>query len=209
MKKYFSKDKWKFSFYCLTHPADGFYEIRHRNRGSVPIALIYVVLYALCYSWNRLGASFIVNDTNPRNVDAVSELFGVLLLFLLICVGNWSITCLMSGEGRLKDIAIIVGYSLLPMILTLIPATIISKIVAQNEEAFYYIIVYLGTAYSLLLMLIGIMTIHNYTLLKTLITVVLTVVAMLIIIFCAMMIFSLVSQVVGFFQSIYTELLFR
>ncbi len=209
MKKYFSRDKWKYSFYCLTHPADGFYEIRHRDRGSVPIALFYVVFYALCYSWNRLGASFIVNDTNPRSVDAVSELFGVLLLFLLLCIGNWSITCLMSGEGRLKDIAIIIGYSLLPMILTLIPATVISQIVAQNEEAFYYIIVFLGTAYSMLLMLIGIMTIHNYTLLKTLITVFLTIVAMLIIIFCAMMIFSLVSQVIGFFESVYTELLFR
>lgn len=209
MKKYFSKDKWKYSFYCLTHPVDGFYEIRHRDRGSVPIALIYVILYSLCYSVNRLASNFIVNDTDPRSVNALTELMGVLVLYLLICVGNWSITCLMSGEGRLKDIAIIVGYSLLPMIITLIPATIISQVIAQNEEAFYYILVYLGTAYALLLMLIGIMTIHNYTLLKTLITVVLTFVAILIIIFCAMMISTLISQVVGFFESIYTELLFR
>lgn len=209
MKKYFSKEKWKFSFYCLTHPVDGFYEIRHRDRGSVPIAIIYVILYSLCYSVNRLASSFIVNDTNPRYVDAFSELVGVLLLYTLLCVGNWSITCLMSGEGRMKDISIIVGYSLLPMILTYIPATIISQIVAQNEEVFYYILIYVGTAYALLLMLLGIMTIHNYTLLKTLITVVLTFIAILIIIFCAMMISTLISQVVGFFKSIYTELLFR
>lgn len=209
MKKYFSKENWKYSFYCITHPADGFYEIRHRERGSVPIAIIYVIVYALCYSVNRLASSFIVNDVNPRSVDAFSELGAVLLLYALLCIGNWSVTCLMSGEGRLKDIATIVGYSLLPMILTLIPATIISQLLAQNEEAFYYIIVYVGTAYSLIMMLIGIMTIHNYTLLKTLITIVLTIVAILIIIFCAMMVFTLVGQVYGFFESIYTELLFR
>lgn len=208
MKKYFSKEKWAYSFYCLTHPVEGFYEIRHRDRGSVPIAIIYVILYSLCYSWNRLASSFVVNDTNPRNVDAFSELTGVLVLYLLLCVGNWSITCLMSGEGRLKDISIIIGYSMLPMILTYIPATIISQVVAQNEEAFYYIIITVGTVYALLLMLLGIMIIHNYSLVKTLLTVVLTFVAILVIIFCAMMIASLISQVYGFFHSIYLELIF-
>ena len=209
MKKYFTKDKWKYSFYCISHPVEGFYEIRHRDRGSVPIAFIYVILYSLCYSINRLAASFVVNDTNPRNVDAWHELGAIILLYALLCVGNWSITCLMSGEGRLKDIAIVIGYSLLPMILTLIPATILSQVLAQNEEAFYYIIVYLGTAYTVIMLLIGIMTVHNYSLAKTLVTLVLTLVAMLIIIFCAVMIFSLVSQVYGFFHSIYLELLFR
>ncbi len=208
MKKYFSKDKWAYSFYCLTHPVDGFYEIRHRERGSVPIAFLYVILFSLCYSWNRLASNFIVNDTDPRTVDALTELSGVLLLYLLLCIGNWSITCLMSGEGRLKDICIIVGYSLLPMILTYIPATIISQFVAQNEEVFYYIIIGVGTAYAALLMLLGIMIIHNYTLLKTLLTVILTFVSMLIMIFCAMMIASLISQVFGFFHSLYLELLF-
>ncbi len=208
MKKYFSKEKWAYSFYCLAHPVEGFYEIRHRDRGSVPIAIIYVILYSLCYSINRVAASFVVNDVNPRSVDAFVELTGILVLYLLLCVGNWSITCLMSGEGRLKDISIIVGYSMLPMVLTYIPATIFSQFVAQNEEAFYYIIITVGTVYALLLMLIGIMIIHNYTLAKTLLTVLLTFVAILVIIFCAMMIFSLISQVIGFFHSLYLELLF-
>ncbi len=209
MKKYFTWDKWKYSFYCMAHPFDGFYEIRHRERGSVPIALIYVVLYSLCYSVNRLAASFVVNDVNPRAVDAINELGGVILLYLLICIGNWSITSIMGGEGRMKDICTIIGYSLLPMILTLIPGTVISQVIAQNEETFYYIIIYLGMAYSIFMMLIGIMIIHNYSLLKTLITIVLTFISMLIIIFCAVMIFSLVSQVIQFFRSVYLELIFR
>ena len=193
----------------MAHPFDGFYEIRHRERGSVPIALIYVVLYSLCYSVNRLAASFVVNDVNPRAVDAINELGGVILLYLLICIGNWSITSIMGGEGRMKDICTIIGYSLLPMILTLIPGTVISQVIAQNEETFYYIIIYLGMAYSIFMMLIGIMIIHNYSLLKTLITIVLTFISMLIIIFCAVMIFSLVSQVIQFFRSVYLELIFR
>ena len=154
-------------------------------------------------------ASFVVNDIDPRDVDSFHDMEGVFLLFFLFCVGNWSITCLMEGEGRFKDIVIVLGYSLLPMVLTYVPATIVSQFIAANEEAFYSLILFIGTAWSVILALIGIMTIHNYTSLKTLVTLILTVAAMLIIVFIAMMLQDLVMQVYSFLRSIYMELLFR
>lgn len=202
-------DKVKYAFYTITHPMDGFYEIRHRERGSVPLALLLVVLFSFVYSMNRMLASFVVSDIDPRSVDSITDLIGVLLLFLLFCVGNWSITCLMNGEGRLKDIAIVLGYSMLPMILTYIPATLLSQVIAANEEGFYSIILVIGTIWTVLLALIGIMVIHNYSLAKTLLTLFFTVIAMLIIIFIALMLADLVNQVYGFIYSIYTELVFR
>ena len=183
MKELFSKEKWKFLFYTVSHPADGYYEIRHRNRGSVPIAILLVILFSISFSINRMAASFVVNDVDPRSVDSLMELTVVLILYLLICVGNWSITCLMEGEGRLKDIAIAVGYAMLPIIVCFNIGTIFSQFVAQNEGAFYTMIVGIGIAYGLIMMLVGIMQVHNYTLGKTLVTILLTFVAMFIIIF--------------------------
>lgn len=209
MKKYFSKDKWNFMFYTMTHPADGFYEIRHRDRGSVPLAVAMVILFSVCYSMNRMLASFVVNDVEPRTVDSLKELTAVLLLYLLFCVGNWSITCLMEGEGRLKDIAIAVGYALVPMIVTLVPATILSQGIADNEEAFYTMLVVVGIAYSVIIALIGIMQVHNYTLGKTLIVLFLTFIAMFIIIFVCLLLADLVNQIYNFFYSLYTEIIFR
>lgn len=209
MKKYFSRDKWNFMFYTMTHPADGFYEIRHRDRGSVPLAVVMVVLFSVCYSMNRMLASFVVNDVEPRTVDSLKELTAVLLLYLLFCVGNWSITCLMEGEGRLKDIAIAVGYALVPMIVTLVPATILSQGIADNEEAFYTMLVVVGIAYSVIIALIGIMQVHNYTLGKTLVVLFLTFIAMFIIIFVCLLLADLVNQIYNFFYSLYTEIIFR
>lgn len=209
MSKYFSKAKVKYMFYTLTHPMDGFYEIRHRERGSVPLAVLSVALFSLVYSMNKMLASFIVNDTNPRSVDSLDNLGGVLLLYLLFCVGNWSITCLLNGEGRLKDIATALGYSLVPMTICYAVATVVSQLLAQNEEGFYTIIITLGTAWTVLLAMAGIMIVHNYSLAKTLLTLVLTVIAMLIIVFIVMMLSDLVNQVYGFIYSIYTEILFR
>jgi hypothetical protein len=209
IKAFFKNEKLWYPFHVLSHPMDGYYEIRHRDKGSVPLAFFLVFCYSLCFSMNRIVASFVVNDVDPRTVNSLTELIAVVMLYLLFCVGNWSITCLMGGEGRFKDILITVGYALLPMILTYIPAMIISQGIAANEEAFYTIILGLGTAYAVLMGLMGIMTIHNFTLGKTLLTILLTFVAMCVIIFVAVMLTDLVSQVYGFVHSIYLELLYR
>lgn len=36
------KEKVKYAFYTLGHPSDGFYEIRHRGRGSVGLSILFV-----------------------------------------------------------------------------------------------------------------------------------------------------------------------
>ncbi len=209
MKELVSKEKWKYLWYTVTHPSDGYYWIRHQEKGSVAIAVLLVIAFGLCFSLNRIYASFVVNDVNPRYVNSVSELSGVLLMFLMLCVGNWSITCLMNGEGRFKDIVIALGYAMLPMILTFILGTLISQVVAENEEAFYTIIMGIGIAYTAILMLVGIMQVHNYTLGKTLITLFLTLLAVIIIIFLLLLVSNFIMQVVTFIQSIYTELILR
>lgn len=209
MSKYFSKEKWKYMFYTISHPMDGYYWIRHAERGSVPLAILMVIIFSICFTANRLLASFVVNDLDPRTVDSLYELSGVLAFYLLICVGNWSITCLLNGEGRLKDIAIAVGYATVPISIVLAAATVISQVIADDEEAFYVLILVVGIAYGLIMMLIGIMQVHNYTLGKTLLTLFLTIVAMLIIVFLLLLLSNLLGMVFNFFRSIYTEIIFR
>ena len=65
---------------------DGFYWIRHKEYGSVPIAVLMVILFSISFSLNRLCASFVVNETDPRSVNSLTGLAGVLALFLLVCV---------------------------------------------------------------------------------------------------------------------------
>lgn len=209
MKQYFSKEKWKYLWYTLSHPMDGYYWIRRKEKGSVPIALVLVLLFSLCFSLNRYGASFVVNDINPRDVNSLTELLGVVLLYVLFCVGNWSVTCLMNGEGRFKDICIAVGYALLPLVLTFIPATILSQGVAADEEAFYFLVMGVGIAWGAIMLLMGIMQVHNYSLGKTLITLFLTLLAVFIIIFLMLLLLNLITEVYNFFYSIYTEIVFR
>jgi len=203
------KKKIQHAFYTMSHPLDGYYEIRHQEKGSVILALIFVFLFGICYSVNRQYAGFVVNTINPKGINSIAEMISIFSLFFLICIGNWSITCLMEGEGRLKDIVVVMGYAMLPMIIIFMPATIISNFVAQNEEIIYYLLLIVAIGWFVILALIGIMTVHHYTFGKTLITLIFTFIAMFILVFMIFLLFSLLGQVFAFFESIYNEILLR
>lgn len=202
-------EKIKYFFYTMSHPMDGFYWIRHQERGSVLLSIILVILFSLTFTINRLYSGFVINTTDIRMVDSLYELIGVLACFLLICISNWSVTCLMNGEGRLKDIAIAVGYGTFPITVAINLATIISHFIADGEQVFYMLVMGIGIAYGLILILMGIMQIHNYSLGKTLITVFLTLLALLVILFLLLLLSNLLGAVFNFFRSIYQEIIFK
>lgn len=109
----------------------------------------------------------------------------------------------------MKDIAIAVGYGTVPITFVLVLSTIISQFIADDEQAFYTLLLVVGIAYGVIMILIGIMQVHNYTLGKTLITLFLTFVALLIIVFLILLLTNLLGMVYNFFRSIYTEIIFR
>lgn len=209
LAKAFSKEKWKYLLYTLSHPVDGFYWIRHSEKGSLPIAFILVLLFSAAFSANRLLAGFVVNDIDPRTVDSLYEFFGVMAFYILLCVSNWSVTCLTGGEGRMKDILTAVGYGTMPITIGLVLSTVVSRFVADEEQAFYSIILGVCIAWGVIMIIIGIMQVHNFSAGKTLVTLILTFAAMLIIVFILLLLSNLIGKVYNFFRSIYTEIIFR
>ena len=209
MKENFSKERVRYLFRILTNPIDAFYEIRYRDQGSLPLAFICVFLLSAFFTMNRIYAGYIVNPVNPRMIDGIAEMGAFFVILGLFSLGNWSVTCLMDGEGRMRDIVTVMGYAMLPIVLILIPATILSNVVAEEEAALYFLLLGVGIAWSGILLLVGVMTVHNYTFVKTLITIILTFISVLIIIFVTMLILDMINQLYGFLYSIYTELVFR
>lgn len=209
MKSLFNREKWEHLFYTVSHPVDGSYWIRHQEKGSVAIAWLMVVLFSISFSINRAYAGMIVNNINPQSTDSLRELVSVLLLFGILCVSNWSITCLMDGEGRMKDIVTVVGYSFFPIAVAFFLGTVLSQFVTQSEAGFYAILLGLGIVYGVFMMIAGIMQVHNYTMGKTLITLILTVIAVLIIIFLSLLLVDLITKVVKFINTLITEITLR
>ena len=203
------KEKIKFLFYTLTHPVDGFYEIRHREKGSMALALLVVLLAAIAFCLDKRYASFVVNMSDPLEVKSVMYISAMFLLFFLFCVGNWAVTCLTDGEGRMKDIVTATGYGLLPLPLFYLPAILISQVIAGDEAVFYSLLIGIAVVWAVIMVVMGNMIIHNYTVVKELKTLVLTIVAMVIILFIMLLFYSIFRQIVEFIRSLYTELIYR
>jgi hypothetical protein len=115
----------------------------------------------------------------------------------------------MGGEGKFTEIVMVTGYSLLPLALLYFVQTGYSNIITQQESAFYYFLDGFAVTWFVWLMFTGMMTVHQYSVRKTILTMFLTVLVCGIIIFIGLLFFNLIQQIAGFVYTIYREIAFR
>ncbi|SMG58025.1 YIP1 family protein [Paenibacillus aquistagni] len=196
-------------FYTMIHPFNGFWEMKYEKKGRVKIALLLVILLVIFTIIKKQYSGFVVNMNNLADMNSLQELQYIALPFLLWCVANWSLTTLMDGEGKFKDIVMATGYALMPLVIILIPQTLLSNVMTQGESALYYLLDGIAYAWCLALLFVGTMTVHQYSPGKTLATMLLTLVVIGIILFLSLLFFSMMQQIVNFVVSIYREISFR
>jgi hypothetical protein len=203
------REMTKYPFYVLLHPFQGFNDLKYENKGKLRISLLILLLLTIATIILRQYSGYVVNYNYPYDLNSIKELEYIVLPFFLWCVSNWSLTTLMDGEGKFKEIMMATGYSLLPLVLMRFGNTILSNVITLREASFYYLIDSLAGLWFIWLLFIGIMTVHQYSVIKTVVTMALTLLVMGIIIFLGLLFFSLLQQMLGFVLSIYTEISLR
>src|SRR5690606_36728320 len=115
----------KYSLHVIVHPFDGSYELKYRNRGSLPAAFTILFLVAVTYTLMRQYTGFLFNTNDPSQLNILVELASVLLPFALWVGVNWAFTTLMEGKGTLRNIIIASAYALVPLLLINLPLIVI------------------------------------------------------------------------------------
>ncbi|MCL2605128.1 MAG: YIP1 family protein [Defluviitaleaceae bacterium] len=193
----------------MVQPFAGFYAMKFEGQGTMKLAFFNFALLCLSFMYNNQYASILVDDSHPLMRNSVVDVVVLTAMVLLFSVANWSVTSLTDGEGRFKDIVMAICYAMTPLILTMIPATIISTFLSSDETGFYFLLMGVGMFYFILLVFVGLITVHNYGAVKALLTVLLTFVAILIIVFLLTLLLTLWQQLYGFIYSVYLEITFR
>lgn len=207
--KQFFNDFIKFPVYVLFHPFDGYEDFKRFKKGKLWVAITYLVLFAILGVLQIQYNGFIINDVNPKEINSLKQIFSVILLVVLFVVGNWSVTTLMEGKGNMKEILMVTGYSLLPIVLIGYPSILISRFVTLEEVGLYKLILGIGYFATGWMLFMGILNIHEYGLGKTIAAFFLTVVSMLVMIFVALLFFDLIQQFLSFIKMIWRELNLR
>lgn len=191
--------KYTYGTYVMFHPFDGFWDIKREKKGNLKAALTILVLFFLIYS--------IQTQLADGNV-----IYQNILLLLPLCfyvIANWCFTTLMDGEGTLRDILIATCYSLKPYVLFGIPLLLLSEISGIQQTAFSGFLGKLIVIWIVALLIIGMMVTHDYSLSKTFIALVLTLIGICLIIFILLLLTDIAQEVIRFVYNFYKELSFR
>ncbi len=199
----------KFPKYVLLHPFDGFEEFKRYKKGKLSVAIVFIVLFAFFRIFQFQYEGFIINENNPLMLNSLQEIFAVILLIVLFTVGNWSVTTLMEGKGTYKEILMVTGYALFPIVIIGFPSVILSNLLTLEEIAFYELLMAMAFVSTGWMLFMGILNIHAYGLGKTLLAFIATVVSMLVMMFLGLLFFDLIQQFISFVVAIYEEISLR
>ncbi|NLK99724.1 MAG: YIP1 family protein [Clostridiales bacterium] len=199
----------RYSLYVITHPMDGFWDLTHEKRGSVGAANVIIVAALLTNILRLQFSSFLFVNVIWEFVNLIEIILGFLAPIIIGCIANWGLTTLFDGKGTMKDIYMAIGYSLTPYVLLQLPMIFISNVITVEEGAFYGFLYYFSYIWCGALIISAVMMIHDYTLSKALVTLFATIVGMMVIIFMLLLFFTLISDAIAYFVSLYKEISFR
>lgn len=199
---------FKYGFHVIFHPFDGFWELKHHKKNSLSAASIWLVLVCLI-TIARMQFSSFVFGTNVK--EETNILLTALVNVAIVgawTVMNWALSTLADGKATMKQIWVATIYAQIPMVLLQIPIILLSHVLTIEEGVFIMLLTSVGQLWFYALVLIGNMTIQDYTMTKTVIMALLTFAGIIAAVFLLSVLMSVMMQLYRFFATIYAEIMF-
>jgi hypothetical protein len=200
---------WKWPFYLVRHPFEGFEDLRWKKGYNMKVSLVVVLAFFILTVFQARMTGFLFNNEFAKVFNIVPYFSSTILLFTIWVIANWSLCTLFNGEGTMKRIFCVSAYALIPYLVSMIVTTAASNVLLPREGGFLAFVSVLGLAWSVVMMISGMKAVHQYSVPKTLLAMIFTVLAMVIMLFIVVLLVALFQQIYVFFYTIYTEALYR
>jgi hypothetical protein len=206
-----ARSQIRLSLRLLIHPIKVFNDIKYENAGRLSTALTIVGLVIVTYIFQRQLTSFVFMSplVDVKELNIILSALSVIVPFILFCAANWALTSLMDGEGTFRQIVTFTGYALIPIVVINVPLIGLSWILTGDEAGIISFFYRLAPIWMVFLVFLATMVNHQYTVKKTVLTMVLIVVGMGLIAFIVLLFFTLLQQMFAFVDSLYKEIIFR
>ncbi len=188
------------------HPSNNFDDIKEKHLGSVPLCILLIALFYAVTVMKTISGGFLFSDYDPASFNSIFVFVRSAGLVILWIVSNWLVSTLLGGKGKLKEIMIVTCYSLVPLILEGVIYILLSNVLLPSEASFLGILGTIATLYFGMMLIIGMLKIHDYTMGKFVWTAILSILGMAIIIFLIIMLVILIQQFGAFVMTLVTEL---
>lgn len=197
---------YRYPFYIMLHPYDGFLEMKANKKASLKAASLIVLSWIFVENFYR---SMTVFDVNPFYFDQISILETTivsLIVYAMVCIANWCFCSLLNGKGKMKDIFVVVAYSLIPYIISRFAWVLLSNIFTIDEQVLFSYVVVLTKIWCVIMVFLGLKEIHEYSAKKTLLSLALTIVGVVIMLFLGILFVLMTQQLYTFILKVLFEL---
>ncbi len=199
----------KFTFYIYSHPFDGFWIMNREKKGNIPTSFVLFVLLVATTVYRILGPGYLFETTNLAQFSPWALATVLAVLILLYCVCNWALTTLIGGSANIKQIFMATMYALTPIILFNVPVTVLANIFVLKEAEYITFLTLLSFIWALFMMLVSNSVIHEFTMLKSVITFIVTLCGMVVAIILGLFFFYIVQQFFVWVMQLLQELSYR
>lgn len=195
-----------YSFRIARHPLDTYYDIRVGKRGTLLGATILYVLLFVSFMLYMVGKGFIYQYQDIQEMDITSIVIGFFALLGLFVICNYLVTSINDGEGSLKQVYMLLAYGTMPLTVALLSVTVLSYVVTTNEAFFLTVGLTIGAVWTVILIFLGLQTVHNYSIKETIASIILTFVLMGVVVVVVMVVTIMWDQVWSFLSTVGEEL---
>ncbi len=122
--------------HAVTHPVEGFEDMRWKKAGSLKITAIIVLLWFAAAIFRDRLYGFQFYTVPDKLFNVVPYIVQTIVLFLTWVVGNWAVCTLLDGEGTMRNICIYSAYALIPYVAGIYLQVLLSHILIRDELVF-------------------------------------------------------------------------
>ena len=196
-----------YAFKCARHPIDRYYDIKVNKHGS-PLAafIIYVVFFAV-YMWYQTGKGFIYQYTDVEDMDMGAVIIGFFAILILFIICNYLVTSITDGDGTLKQVFMIPAYGLMPVMFAMVITIGASYVLTYNEAFILTVIMIVGVVWSVATIFEGLATVHDYEFGRTVVSLIITAVFMLIAAIVVLVVLIMWDQLSDFLVTVGKEVI--
>ena len=192
---------------AVFHPFISFNDIKYKKLGSLKLAAVITLLFFISSVINVTLSNFRYTSFDSSSYNVLNQLAQTVGLVILWTASNWAVCILFGGIGKVTEVFTVSAYSTLPLIAANILITPITHLIGTGGNTLISGVQALAIILTGIMLCIALMTVHDFTFPRTVLTAALTVVFMILVIFVFFVIGVLLSQTYSFVSDIAIELL--
>jgi tetratricopeptide (TPR) repeat protein len=187
------------------HPLDSYYYMKRREKGSLPGAAGFFLLFFASYMLYQTAKAYILREAEIEDMDfnaVIGGFWGIAALF--VCC-NYLVTSINDGDGNIADIFKVIAFASFPLSVTLLAITALSYVITLNEVFLTKFMLAGGFLWSGTLLYLGLQEIHNYNFRNTVKSIIITAAFMLIALVALFNLTIIFSQFTQFLEAVIRE----